>query len=51
VSKSNAHGLEAILTSGLEAIHFQVKPATLLIPIDLVVFLCGGGVLQYPVIK
>jgi len=30
---------------------FQVKPATLLIPINLFLFLCGEGVLRYPVLK
>jgi hypothetical protein len=29
----------------------QVKPATLLIPLNLFLFLCGGEVLQYPVPK
>ena len=43
------HAHSSIKINSLIRSRFQVKPATLLIFIDL--FLCGGGVLWYPVPK
>jgi len=54
-SSFNGHDYHAIWTyfpdilSTLIRNQFQVKPATLLIPNNLFLFLCGVGVLRYPV--